>query len=433
MKKIFSLLLILLSFAGYSQSIYTPVTSNAADSIIVPSNVAGAVRKVYNIDLGMNKLNKKDSVHTVAGNYVRQDRLKDALDSSANANQIYVDTASMGAGTSASPIRRKLTITTTGTSGPAAITGNTLNIPQYSGGGSSDSIRVAAGDPTTGNVYISSVDNRLHYKSGSYWYRVAVQDSSGSYTFTNTEAAAYFTRLATAGYSATNTEKTAYDNYVTSSKSDGYFTSSKVFRPFLGSSTAAGVLNAISSSFDGTITGSVTFGSGGAVMASNGYLIDNLIPSTSLTLNSTAFGVAIATANSVAGTDMGAFVSNTQTMGLAAKWSDNFTYANSNDNGGSFGISLNTQTSNGRWLVNRSGANSLILYKNGASVATNTGTNTGTLPNVSFVTGAKGAATVTEFTNRTYKASYIFSPALTPTQAAAFDANLSTFLTAIGR
>lgn len=48
--------------------------------------------------------------------------------------------------------------------------------------GKSDSIMVSATQPTTGNIYISSVDNRIHYKIGNVWYRLAVSDSISAIT-----------------------------------------------------------------------------------------------------------------------------------------------------------------------------------------------------------------------------------------------------------
>jgi hypothetical protein len=58
MKKLFFLLLVLSCLQTFSQTVYIPPTDAAADSIIVPSNVAGAVRKVYNIDLSRKKVDK---------------------------------------------------------------------------------------------------------------------------------------------------------------------------------------------------------------------------------------------------------------------------------------------------------------------------------------------------------------------------------------
>ena len=41
-----------------------------------------------------------------------------------------------------------------------------------------DSIKVAASAPATGNIYLDTALNRLRYKSGLYWYSLAVQDST---------------------------------------------------------------------------------------------------------------------------------------------------------------------------------------------------------------------------------------------------------------
>ena len=60
------------------------------------------------------------------------------------------------------------------------------------GTSTSDSIMVSASIPSRGNVFISSVDNRIHYKSGDHWYRVAIEDST-SYSSLITGLVSYWT------------------------------------------------------------------------------------------------------------------------------------------------------------------------------------------------------------------------------------------------
>jgi hypothetical protein len=48
------------------------------------------------------------------------------------------------------------------------------------GTASVDSIRVLSSEPTTGNVYISSADRKIHYLTGGYWHRLAILDSTVS-------------------------------------------------------------------------------------------------------------------------------------------------------------------------------------------------------------------------------------------------------------
>lgn len=66
-------------------------------------------------------------------------------------------------------------------SGNTYVTPYQLSQIQPAGGGS-DSISVLSETPATGNIYISSADNRIHYKSGVTWYRLAVQDSIAAIT-----------------------------------------------------------------------------------------------------------------------------------------------------------------------------------------------------------------------------------------------------------
>ena len=51
-----------------------------------------------------------------------------------------------------------ITLTTTGTSGAATFVGNTLNIPQYSGGGGGGSPNLDGGTPTSNYGGITAID-----------------------------------------------------------------------------------------------------------------------------------------------------------------------------------------------------------------------------------------------------------------------------------
>jgi hypothetical protein len=48
------------------------------------------------------------------------------------------------------------------------------------------SIPEAASNPTTGNIYINTVDKKIHYLSGGYWHRVAILDSTSATASLNT-------------------------------------------------------------------------------------------------------------------------------------------------------------------------------------------------------------------------------------------------------
>jgi hypothetical protein len=55
-----------------------------------------------------------------------------------------------------------------------------FNDRAYDNNSSSNLIPVLSSDPATGNAYINSVDNKLHYLSGGYWHRVAIIDSTAA-------------------------------------------------------------------------------------------------------------------------------------------------------------------------------------------------------------------------------------------------------------
>jgi len=81
------------------------------------------------------------------------------------------------------------------------------------GSPSSDSVIVSASPITSGNFYLSSSDNRLHYKSNGYWYTLGVSDSAAIISM-NTDLVSYWSLDEASGtlYDSENdNDGTAYD------------------------------------------------------------------------------------------------------------------------------------------------------------------------------------------------------------------------------
>jgi hypothetical protein len=100
------------------------------------------------------------------------------------------------------------------------------------------------------------------------------------------DAAAYFSRVITAGGTLSATEQSAVNTLVLALKADGIWTKMKAIYPMVGASAAACSRNLKSDTFNGTFSAGWTFASTGATPnGTSAYLNTNLNPSTDLSQN----------------------------------------------------------------------------------------------------------------------------------------------------
>jgi len=114
--------------------------------------------------------------------------------------------------------------------------------------------------------------------STTYYYRVRAS------TTYETDAAAFFTRVTSAGGTLTTTEQQAVNSLVIQMKADGIWSAMKAIYPMVGASAAACAQNLKSSSFTGTFTSGWTFASTGVTgNGTSAYFNTTFNPNTQLT------------------------------------------------------------------------------------------------------------------------------------------------------
>ncbi len=118
--------------------------------------------------------------------------------------------------------------------------------------------------------------------STTYYYRLRAA------TGVDADAAAFFSRVYTAGGALSYTEVSATETLVADMKSAGIWSGMKAIYPMVGASAAACAQNLKSSSFTGTFSSGWTFASTGATPnGTNAYMDTGLNISTTLSQNST--------------------------------------------------------------------------------------------------------------------------------------------------
>lgn len=252
------------------------------------------------------------------------------------------------------------------------------------------------------------------------------------FTFANTEASDYFTRLATAGYTGSTTEKQAYDTFVTSAKTNGYYSLLKLLYLYLGNAATPALVNAISASYTGVNHGA-TFNASGLILdGTTSYVDAGIVPSTNMTLNNTSMGAWLIGNITSGGWDMISAGGGTgYTLGLRSRYTDNNCYSQHHNTANT--LSAASPGGDGFWVTSRINSTSAILSRNGTTVASSTVASTGNLPTSPIFIGANGVnATVVDYCNRAHKMTFA-GAGLTSAQVTSFYNDINTFLTAIGR
>jgi hypothetical protein len=258
------------------------------------------------------------------------------------------------------------------------------------------------GTPAFGNasrIALSTLGQGLTPTQASNFYTTvqkfnqSLNRQVGAQLVSDPDAQAYIDRVYNAGGSLTNTEANAVNQLVLDMKTAGIWDSMKAVYPMVGSSAAACAQNLKSSSFTGTFTSGWTFASTGATPnGSNAFFDTTLVPSTSLTLNSTHISMYSRTNSGSAMYDYNAG----QNLEIVSKWTDDLFYYSVN----AVEISAGVQSSSaGFFNVSRTASNSQKAYYNGA--VKNTSANSSTaLPIFSLIYGALNGVSKSGYSNR---------------------------------
>lgn len=248
------------------------------------------------------------------------------------------------------------------------------------------------------------------------------------------DAQAFFNRVTAAGGSLIATEISAVNTLVLELKGYSIWSSMQAIYPMVGGSAAACAQNLKSSSFTGTFTSGWTFASTGVTPnGTSAYFNTTLIPSTSISVNSTHQSLYINTNNvatSADPVDMGSFNSSSQRITLVQSSLAALLFGSANL--GTI-ISTTQATRQGFGITSKTTASLTTIYKNGTSVAS--GNSGGTLPNFNVYIGNLN------FINTPYVAGYTnnkiafssIGDGLNNTQAGNFYNAVQTFNTTLSR
>ena len=256
------------------------------------------------------------------------------------------------------------------------------------------------------------------------------------------EVADWQARVTSNGGSVSAATATAVGNFVTAAKANGYWNKINRMNLFCGNNLAACLVP-------------LKVGSGGATDINNGfvagdylenkglppngakYLDTGLVPSAALTLNDTHFAIyGNLLAPTGGGVHMGAKNTSTSTIWLIAcsasytamgiQYDDSISTSYNIGNGNPCGLVIDTRTS----------SSVHTLYQNGVTRNTVAGA-VGTLPSFSTYVlaynNAGTAASIAAGGASTFFAGYSIGSGLTAADAAAYNSDMRTFQTALGR
>jgi hypothetical protein len=243
------------------------------------------------------------------------------------------------------------------------------------------------------------------------------------------DAQAFFDRVTTAGGTLSVTEQTATNQLVLDMKAAGIWTAMRAVYPMVGASAAACAQNLKSSSFTGTFTSGWTFASTGATPnGTSAYMNTNLIPNTSLSLDS-IHGSSYSRTNA---SQLGPLFSSEN----AGNYANGF-YIWPNYSGGNISIRVNDDTSTGGTnsstlgfhLAMRTSSTIKKYLRNNTSIVNTTVTSTGLNTSSIYLGASRNNA---NFTN--YEQAFAsFGDGLNDTQASNLYTAVQAFQTTLSR
>ena len=258
--------------------------------------------------------------------------------------------------------------------------------------------------------------------STTYYYRLRAA------TGVDADAAAFFSRIYTAGGALSYTEVSATETLVANMKSAGIWTSMKAVYPMIGASAAACAQNLKSSSFTGTFTSGWTFASTGVTPnGTSAYMNTGLSPNTTMNFNSQSYFIYKTTVQASTVCEFG--VVDTARNGVNLFLNDGFNTINENVGNEPFTAS----TIAGAYILSRNNSNDKKLFRNGSLFQTKTSVATNyTLGNL-YLSARPRPNSIIEFYSNTQTRFFSIGDGLTDTQASDFYTAVQAFQTTLSR
>ena len=248
------------------------------------------------------------------------------------------------------------------------------------------------------------------------------------------DAQAFFDRVTTAGGTLSTTEKTATNQLVLDMKAAGIWSAMRAVYPMVGASAAACAQNLKSSSFTGTFTSGWTFASTGVTPNGTSAFFNTALNTlTNLTTTSTHLSVYVRNnPNAGSAYDLANATNSGMTTDptyLITRYTSSLAYLGIADvNYGTTSASLDSR---GFWSGGTNGSRAQILYKNGSSIATGTGS--GSFANNNLYLGAaNGGGTPVFFSDKQFAFCSI-GDGLNGTQASNFYTAVQAFQVSLSR
>ncbi len=233
----------------------------------------------------------------------------------------------------------------------------------------------------------------------------------------------------TSGLDATHT--TNYTNLICGMVTDGTWSSLDVLYVFATNSTGNAALNLVSSSFNATTHATLTFSAdhGWTGDGSAGYIDTGFNPSTAgghFVQNSSSMGAYVLSGATGTFAEMGYLIGGNDTRMIPSFGGTLFIWAvNSNAQ-----VASSNSVVASSWIETRTGASAQALYKNGASLFTDT-TASQTVPNSDIFVFAENTGSPTSFSPHALSAAFI-GGGLTSGNAGLVASRLNTYMTAYG-
>jgi hypothetical protein len=275
----------------------------------------------------------------------------------------------------------------------------------------------------------------------SFYTPFALYQAGGVTPGFDTDAQAYIDAVTTAGGTLSAGDQTAINDFYVALKANSLYSELKYMYPFMGGVSASHAICGINpTDADYTITWGFNLTNAAAHTAAGidtrtfrGYgTITELLTNIHSSVNNVAFGAVITAATTG---DECFVIGKTADIVSNNRYQFNIPFDANNVYVGvgsaNFTVYNNAAVPVGRWIGSRTSSTSIVTYKNGSSVATNTVANTGVLNNSpQFFSSAFNTASALFIG----VCGFIFGGnGLSGAQVSTFDGLISTFQTAIGR
>ncbi len=228
----------------------------------------------------------------------------------------------------------------------------------------------------------------------------------------------------------------AYKDLINGLVADGVFAKLDFLHVYATDTTTNALLNLVSASYGGTVTGTPTFTADrGYAGGSGNYISSGFVPSTAGGLfaqDSASMGYYDRTAATGGNNGaMGACNSGSFTNIAIMLPNGGDTNVYTRMNSAPDGAMIARTTNQGFWIGTRTGSSAVSLYKNGSSIATSSTTSTGRPNQALLVLGANGPSSVDSGLTDQIAAAFA-GAALNSTDASNFSLRLNAYMTAVG-